>query len=292
VPTGLINGTNTVYTTGADFVSGSLVVYRNGIRLKPGGDDYTETTGGFTMVTAPETNSRLLVDYAQSVDEPFDASASLISSEVPTGTINSVNTTFTVQSAKYAAGSLQVFVNGLLQAPTTHYTESDPATGEFVFTDAPETGDNVLCSYQVSNFGTGNADMLDGQHASAFVDTTSTQTLNNKTVPSESYRWVGGVGEPAYQNGWVDYNTEYAGAGFMKDATGVVHLTGLVKSGTINTAIFILPVGYRPAHRQIYTTMSNSAISRFDVVADGQVIPISGSNAWVSLETVSFLAEQ
>lgn len=62
-PTGLINSSNQSYTVPHTYVSTSLKVYKNGIRLMGSGQDYTETSGGFTMVTAPATGTRLLVDY-------------------------------------------------------------------------------------------------------------------------------------------------------------------------------------------------------------------------------------
>lgn len=291
-PGGLINGSNTTFTTANGYVSGTLEVYRNGIRLKGGGDDYTETVGGFTMTTAPATGARLLVDYFESTTAAFDETSSVITSEVPSGTVNGTNKVFTTGATKFVAGSLQVWVNGLLQAPTDHYTETDPSAGTFTFVDAPETGDNILVAYMVANFGTGNADMLDGQHASAFADTTSVQTLSNKTVVSEDWHWIGDAGEPNYENSWVDYGGEYSGAGFKKDAVGNVYLTGLVKSGTVNTAIFTLPVGYRPAYRKIFATTSNNVHARFDVQPSGVVSTTNGSNAWVSLDGITFPAEQ
>lgn len=293
-PGGLINGSNTAFTTAVNYVSGSLKVYRNGVRLKGNGDDYTETTGGFTMVTAPETGARLLVDYFEASSTSFDETSSVITGEVPTGTINGVTTLFTVQSNKYVAGSLQVWVNGLLQAPSTHYTETDPTAGTFTFSDAPETGDNVLVAYMVANFGTGNADMLDGQHASAFVDTTSVQTLTNKTLAPGTWHEVGEAGEPAYQNGWVKYDDDgtYDGAWFMKDAAGNVHIRGLVKNGTASTTIFTLPVGYRPLKRLILGCASNNAFGRLDIDSNGNVNPGSGTSTWVSLAGITFPAEQ
>ena len=62
-PTGTINGSNQSFTVAHTYVATSLKVYKNGIRLMGGGQDYTETSGGFTMVTAPATGTRLLVDY-------------------------------------------------------------------------------------------------------------------------------------------------------------------------------------------------------------------------------------
>lgn len=62
VPTGLVNGVNTSYTTPNVYSPNSLRVFLNGQRLKPG-EDYYETSGGFVMYSAPLTGDLLLVDY-------------------------------------------------------------------------------------------------------------------------------------------------------------------------------------------------------------------------------------
>ena len=61
VPTGLINSSNMVYTTAADF--SKLWVYLNGLRMNPG-SDYNETdTDEITFTYAPTTGDTLIVDY-------------------------------------------------------------------------------------------------------------------------------------------------------------------------------------------------------------------------------------
>lgn len=101
---------------------------------------------------------------------------------------------------------------------------------------------------------------------------------------------------PTLLNGWVNYSATpgYEHAGYYKDSAGIVHLKGLVKSGTVGSgyAIFILPAGYRPAEQHIFATISNSAIARCDVSNDGWVRTPIGSNLWFSLSGLSFKAEQ
>lgn len=93
-------------------------------------------------------------------------------------------------------------------------------------------------------------------------------------------------------NGWVNFGAPFNNAGYYKDPQGRVFLKGLVKSGSISTTlpIFTLPVGYRPAGSEVIVTISNGAIGRITVQADGDVIAENGSNVWFSLDNASFLA--
>lgn len=94
---------------------------------------------------------------------------------------------------------------------------------------------------------------------------------------------------PLLANGWADYNPGgFATAGFTKTPDGIVHLKGLIKSGT--STMFILPVGYRPAFIKLIAVTSNAAIGRLDIRPDGSVLINVGSNTWFSLDGISFAA--
>ena len=115
--------------------------------------------------------------------------------------------------------------------------------------------------------------------------------ISSKAAASqEDWHEVGAAGEPAFSNSWVNFGSNYTTCGFMKDTLGFVHLKGLVKNGTINQVIYVLPSGYRPATRDIYGVDSNGAHARLDVAEDGAVKPMAGSNAWVSLSGIIFKA--
>jgi len=60
--------------------------------------------------------------------------------EVPSGTIDNVNTVFTV-SVPYVAGSTAVWINGALLEQTLDdgWIESNPATGEITLKEAPRS---------------------------------------------------------------------------------------------------------------------------------------------------------
>lgn len=96
---------------------------------------------------------------------------------------------------------------------------------------------------------------------------------------------------PTFENGWLNYGAGYAPAGYFKDSQGIVHLRGLVEGGTGD--IFSLPAGYRPAYRAIFIVMADpNDRGRIDIAPDGDVSFSVGSNNWVSLEGITFRAEQ
>lgn len=97
---------------------------------------------------------------------------------------------------------------------------------------------------------------------------------------------------PTLLNGWLNYGGAFATAAYRKDASNYVHVKGLIKSGTIGAAAFNLPAGYRPGGQVLYGTISNNVIGRVDVGTNGDLnITSPSSAAWVSLEGLTFLAE-
>ena len=162
--TGTVNGSNTVFTTGSNF--SGIQVYKNGVAMHLT-DDFTITGANqITFVTAPATGTKLTASYIIGSQTMINGSNSTILDETPAGTINGSNTTFTTARA-YIAGSLQVFINGVKQKRTTHFTETTPASGIFTMGDAPLTGDDIMVNYHYVQSVYGNADTVDGIHASA-----------------------------------------------------------------------------------------------------------------------------
>lgn len=186
VPTGSVNGSNQAYTLASTQATGSLEVFKNGVRMKAGGADYTESSGGFTMVTAPATGTVLLCNYYKTVDFAVVGTNSLIEDETPTGTVNGSNTAFTVIKGSYIAGSLAVYLNGQKLTHTADFTESTPASGTFAFVTAPATGAVVRVGYQFVTNTAGNADTVDGVHASSTPTASTILPLNASAQFPES----------------------------------------------------------------------------------------------------------
>lgn len=96
---------------------------------------------------------------------------------------------------------------------------------------------------------------------------------------------------PQLTGGWTNYGGEYSPAAYFRDSNGIVHLRGLIRNGSGN--ILTLPVGYRPAFREIRVVLvgtTGNSVGRVDILADGTVTFIAGSNSWVSLDGITFRA--
>lgn len=111
---------------------------------------------------------------------------------------------------------------------------------------------------------------------------------DSMSVASHRLQVIGKGGAPGFANSWVNYATTTAPAAFWKDAFGVIHLQGLIKSGTVGSAAFMLPPGFRPDYQHVFGVVSNGAIGRVDVFADGSVVPASpSSNVYVTLDGIT-----
>jgi len=109
-------------------------------------------------------------------------------------------------------------------------------------------------------------------------------------VPPATEAWK----DVTLEGAWLKYDSDYA-VRYFKDLSGVVHLEGAIKSGTLGTTAFTLPVGYRPAQYQYFAPLStggsnNPVLSELYVDPDGTFTPVVGNNAYFSLDGVSFRA--
>ena len=113
------------------------------------------------------------------------------------------------------------------------------------------------------------------------------ETLYQEKANKVQEAWI----TPTVSNGWVATNP----IGFYKDEMGVVRLKGFMNSGTIDTKIFTLPVGYRPLatkYCSVFSNFTNDAIAgKIAITPSGDVIAYK-YNANMSLDGISFRAEQ
>lgn len=139
--------------------------------------------------------------------------------------------------------------------------------------------------------GVSTAAIVDGAVTSAKLDTNiavaGALSAGSITQPS----WIA----PTLLNSFTNYNAStYQPAGYFKDLSGRVFLRGLINrsSGALNTPIFTLPAGYRPAKLTIFSTIANNYNARVDVTAAGSVVVAAADDAgwfgFVSLDGINF----
>lgn len=118
--------------------------------------------------------------------------------------------------------------------------------------------------------------------------------LSRKAMSIETPNSVGGAGQPAFLNSWVNFSAGWQVARFWRDPMGVVHLEGLVKSGTpgATSVVFTLPTGYRPSFDLTAATYSAAGVGRITVKSTGDVVVEVGSTTWTSLLIPPFKQEQ
>jgi len=80
------------------------------------------------------------------------AGANFADSEVPAGAINGSNAVFTLASAPSPAGSLELYLNGLLMSQGADYQIS-ANTITFFLASVPQTGDLMVASYRFASTG-------------------------------------------------------------------------------------------------------------------------------------------
>ena len=107
------------------------------------------------------------------------------------------------------------------------------------------------------------------------------------TVRTPAQVWI----TPTLLNSWVNYDAGVeTHAAYRIDDDGMVHVKGLVKTGTPPAVIFTLPVGYRPPGHIVFSTVSNESFGVLRVLSDGSITPSVGSATWFSIGEVAFTA--
>lgn len=98
-----------------------------------------------------------------------------------------------------------------------------------------------------------------------------------------AWHLIGGSGEPAFANGWVNYGGTYQVARYRLEGD-VVRVEGLVKSGTTGAAIFTLPAGFRPPADHFFASQGGGQDGSMEVKSTGLVNHVGGTNNYFSVE--------
>ena len=112
------------------------------------------------------------------------------------------------------------------------------------------------------------------------------------SVAIEPWHAVGGAGEPAFQNSWVN-DTLGGPLAFRKTPDGRVYVRGAIKSGTDGSTVFVLPVGYRPSYVRYFDTLvTGGASGAYVAVATDGAMTLGRGAAVTVYVDLSFETDQ
>lgn len=184
---------------------------------------------------------------------------------------------------------------------TTTANGNNVAIGsKYASADVAKTGavdvDNIIIIDLTATFGAGleptvaEMDAIMALYPNSHFNGTVSQLITMKQMwalkaSKVQEAWI----TPTMTNSWVAFGTGTT-AMYMKDQFGVVHLKGCIKSGTLGSSAFTLPVGYRPSVTRSFATNSNNLFGYINIASGGTVV-VNGSNTSVYLDNVAFTAE-
>lgn len=177
------------------------------------------------------------------------------SDETVSGSVNGSNTAFTTQ-APYVSATLEVYINGLRQARTTHVTETSPSAGTFTLDIAPLTGDIIRVNYQTTVAQTNAADTVDSFHASSTPTANklvpldanakfNTELLNNpykfRAYRSSNYSFAAGVNKVSLNAETFDTSNSFDSSSnfrYVAPVDGFYQFNGQVRCSCSNGNVF------------------------------------------------------
>lgn len=136
--------------------------------------------------------------------------------------------------------------------------------------------------------------MVDGLHATELRPIVSATAPSN---PRVGQVWVDSADKhleydnawviPTFTNGWTNYHATWSQARYAKLRGGYVYMEGLIMGGANGTSAFTLPVGYRPSHYFIQTSLHNpNAAAILYVYPTGSVVcqyAVAGDTSWFNI---------
>lgn len=141
-PEGAVNGANTTYTLALPCLAGTLRVYIDGMRMRPGADYTVTSPTTFQFASPPAPGSKLLVDYVVDRAGVSAFEGYFVFNEVP-----AQNTPTEFQTANnYSAGTTQLYLDGMRMRLGTDYAEG-PGPNKITFALAPLPAAKIVIDY-------------------------------------------------------------------------------------------------------------------------------------------------
>lgn len=146
-PSGSLNGSNATFLlANIPTPANSVTLFRNGLFLRQGGD-YTVAANIVTFVSGaePQPGDVLAASYRLSTS---NSGVGFIDQETPAGSINGINTAFTLSQSPVPTSSLMVYRNGVHLSAGVDFNAAGSVI-TFLSNQVPQSGDTVVCSYRI-----------------------------------------------------------------------------------------------------------------------------------------------
>lgn len=159
------------------------------------------------------------------------------------------------------------------------------------------TASNIILLDLTAIFGAGNEpslvvmDAIMALYPNSWFDSTvnpllSAKDMWNLKASRIQENWL----IPTMLNSWVAFDTDRTPK-YRKSTVGLISFKGMAKTGTIGSAMFSLPAGFRPAFGMYFPVVSYNAFGVVYISSGGDVSCTIGNNTWVDLSSISFTAE-
>jgi uncharacterized coiled-coil protein SlyX len=147
----------------------------------------SSSVGGITTNVTNLTNSVNGLNATVNSLSAAGSTAVFIDSEVPSGSVNGTNATFSLANTPAPATSLTVFRNGIATAPGIDYTLNGSVI-TFLAAALPQTTDKIFAYYRMAGTGA-TTNFVDNETPGGAVNTTNvTFSLASAPNPSSSLR--------------------------------------------------------------------------------------------------------
>ena len=146
VPSGAMNGTNMTFNLAqTPSPAASLELFRNGVLMDTGLDfSLSANTVTFSAIATPQSNDVLLAYYRIAGS---GSSVTFVDGENPSGTMDGINTAFTLANSPVSGSALRLYKNGILLTASSDYTLAGAAV-TFINSAQPNPGDILLAYYR------------------------------------------------------------------------------------------------------------------------------------------------